>query len=912
MQAERSPVRRGALTGSRATLPAIGFAVAVGALAAQYAGAGLPLPTDLVYHAIEVAAVAACVVRAARHRRERTSWAMIAAAIASFTIGDLYYTLAFREASEVPFPSVADAFYLGFYPFGYAGVILLWRARAGRGTGAVWLDALAGALAVAALGVAVAYHAVLTQTGGPALTVATNLAYPLGDLFMLMLLAGALTVTGRPSWGTWTTLIGAFCLFAVVDTVYLYQTAKGTYELDTVLDAGWPAALALLAVAAWQRPASAAARAGRGWSGLVVSVGAGLVAGALLVADHYTRLSEGAVLLAMSGLLVVVVRLAVTFAAHRRLLDRAQEDALTDSLTGLGNRRALLAALECALDRPGAPTLLVALDLNGFKAYNDAFGMAAGDARLVDLAGRLTATLGDQGRAYRVGGDEFHVVLPADDRDPADGARRAAAALAEPWSPAGCSHGHAVVPTETASALDALDLADRRRRAAEGPGPTATELVLSAASENRALLGAPREDAPPAAPGPLRWARDLADFVPRGGRLDPADWERHHRFVLVTLGLLTVGIAVAAVLGGYGLLHALGHVAPLLAFAAGATTCRLSRPSRALCASAGLMVAAALMVHLADGMIEAHFGFFALLPLVALYGTWRPLALAVAFVLVEHFVVGTLHREAVFEADGGPATRLAVIHGAYVLAASAMCLAAWRLQHVSRQGLVRALGDSDTDLRRTVARLEAAQAETVRRLSKAVEFRDEETGAHAERIGRHSATLAEAAGLGRARCELIRMAAPLHDVGKVAIPDAILLKPAALSAAERLVIERHAAEGHGILSGSSSPVLELAATIALTHHERWDGSGYPRRLAGADIPVEGRIVAIADVFDALTTDRVYRPAFPHEVALDMMRAERGAHFDAELLDLFLALVESGRLAGDGDAGATPAPGLRAA
>ena len=174
----------------------------------------------------------------------------------------------------------------------------------------------------------------------------------------------------------------------------------------------------------------------------------------------------------------------------------------------------------------------------------------------------------------------------------------------------------------------------------------------------------------------------------------------------------------------------------------------------------------------------------------------------------------------------------------------------------------------------------------------AVEFRDEDTGAHIERIGRFSTLLAEQIGMEEEFCARMMHAAPLHDVGKVAIPDAILLKPGKLTAQERAIVETHAEEGHRLLKGSSSAILDLAATIALSHHEKWDGSGYPRGVVGEAIPIEGRIVAIADVFDALTSDRVYRKAFAVEEAVAMMREERGKHFDPVLLDAFLEVLGS--------------------
>jgi hypothetical protein len=145
-------------------------------------------------------------------------------------------------------------------------------------------------------------------------------------------------------------------------------------------------------------------------------------------------------------------------------------------------------------------------------------------------------------------------------------------------------------------------------------------------------------------------------------------------------------------------------------------------------------------------------------------------------------------------------------------------------------------------------------------------------------------------GLRDEALDAVAHAAALHDVGKVAIPDAILLKPGPLTAEERAIVETHAEEGYRLLRGSSSSILDLAASIALSHHEKWDGSGYPRGLERETIPIEGRIVAIADVFDALTSDRVYRGAYSIEKAIEMMREQRGLHFDPVLLDAFLDVL----------------------
>lgn len=191
------------------------------------------------------------------------------------------------------------------------------------------------------------------------------------------------------------------------------------------------------------------------------------------------------------------------------------------------------------------------------------------------------------------------------------------------------------------------------------------------------------------------------------------------------------------------------------------------------------------------------------------------------------------------------------------------------------------------ELRLAISELTDSRKETITRLMRALEMRDGETGAHIERIGRLAESLALWAGLERERAEMIGLAAPMHDIGKIGISDRILLKPGPLEPPERQEIERHAEIGQQILVGSGHELLQLAARIAATHHEWWDGSGYPGELAGEEIPIEGRIVAIVDVFDALHSKRCYRPALPRGEALRMMRDERGSHFDPRLLDAFL-------------------------
>ena len=198
-----------------------------------------------------------------------------------------------------------------------------------------------------------------------------------------------------------------------------------------------------------------------------------------------------------------------------------------------------------------------------------------------------------------------------------------------------------------------------------------------------------------------------------------------------------------------------------------------------------------------------------------------------------------------------------------------------------------ALLDALARLEHSGHELQRSREEMIRRLSRTVEFRDDASAGHIERIGHYCALAAHRLHLDAERSRAILLASPLHDVGKVAIPDRILRKPGKLTPEERAEMERHTEVGHSILSGSGTDLLEVAATIAWSHHEKFDGSGYPRGLAGTQIPLEGRITAIADVFDSLTSYRAYRPAFSLDEALAILQADRGGHFDPDVLDVFL-------------------------
>ena len=197
----------------------------------------------------------------------------------------------------------------------------------------------------------------------------------------------------------------------------------------------------------------------------------------------------------------------------------------------------------------------------------------------------------------------------------------------------------------------------------------------------------------------------------------------------------------------------------------------------------------------------------------------------------------------------------------------------------------------ETKVAERTRELDDARAETLQRLAIAAEYRDDETFQHTERVGVSAAEIAERLGRDAEQIRLLREAAPLHDVGKLAIPDSILLKPGKLTAQEWEIMKTHAALGGRLLSGSSSPVLQMAAVIAESHHERWDGTGYPNGLAGEAIPLVGRIVAVADVFDALTHIRPYKSAWSVEDAIAEIRRTAGSHLDPRVVTAFLAMHE---------------------
>jgi diguanylate cyclase (GGDEF)-like protein len=584
--------------------------------------------------------------------RERVAWALIGVGSLCWSVADIYWTLVLADRKVIPVPSISDIGYLAFYPLVFAGLCLLLRERVPNAPRTLWVDGLTAALAAGAMSAAVVLQAVLKTVGGNPLGVATNLAYPIGDLILLSVVVASFALRGWRADRTWTLLGLGIVLFWIADSYYLITVADETYVYPSLFDNGWTACLVLFAAAAWQ-PARGVARAeDRGAARFTLfplafaSLGLGL-----LVIAALGSLNPIAVVLAAASLLTVFARLSLSLRENASMLSSSRREALTDSLTGLGNRRALTRDLERVVSGEDEPAVLALFDLDGFKHYNDSFGHPAGDALLQRLGAKLGAHVSRNGRAYRMGGDEFCVLLPL--RDDAD---RTAAVAASTLSEHGdgfdvtCSFGAIALPLEATEAEEALRLADQRMYAHKHGGRT------SARSQTRDVL--------------LR-----------------ALWERH--------------------------------------------------PD-----------------------------------------------------LGEH------------------------LNGVAALAES------------------------------VALRLELAGEEL----------------------------------------EHVRHAAELHDVGKMAIPDAILDKPGPLDENEWGFIRRHTIIGERIVA--AAPALRQVAALVRASHEHWDGSGYPDGLAGADIPLGARIVAVCDAFDAMVADRPYRVGMQPELALAELERCAGSQFDPRVVTAF--------------------------
>jgi two-component system, cell cycle response regulator len=440
--------------------------LAVVAHAAHTQGAGKPELDNFfevwLYTAIELAATVILIERAVRVPEERLAWAMIAANLVLWGGGDAYWDFYLVNQANQPFPSFGDWLYLASYVPFYIGVVLLLRARMRPFRLSLWLDGAIAGLSWAALTAALVFEPVRRATHGSTSVVAVTLAYPVLDLIIIALvLVGFGLANWRPDRGLILLGLGGLAT-GVGDAIYTYQASAGTYSDGTIVNTTWPLAFVLIAAAGWQFGRRRVA-SDHGLRTAVLPAISTLLALGLLGYADFAHIGHLAAILAIFALLLGLARVGIMWAENLRLLAKTYEEAHVDGLSGLPNRRMLMNDLEHAAGaaHEGGPVRLVFFDLDGFKGYNDAFGHAAGDALLRRLGAALRVAVHEPGRAYRLGGDEFCVLLQGTD----DNAVAAAAdALREQGPEFSISPSFGVVdlPKDTSDPAQALQLADER------------------------------------------------------------------------------------------------------------------------------------------------------------------------------------------------------------------------------------------------------------------------------------------------------------------------------------------------------------------------------------------------------------------------------------------------------------------
>jgi diguanylate cyclase (GGDEF)-like protein len=419
-----------------------------------------------VYHASLLLASLACFAHAVLVRDQRPAWIAFGLGLLSWTAGDLYWTLVYSNATSVPYPSLADAGYLAALPCFYVGIALLIKQRIGHFTAASWLDGAIGGLAAAALGAALLGPALVGLTNGSAPAVLTNLAYPLGDILLISFILGALVVSGFRGAGAFLGIAAGLLVWTVGDGIYLYAQATGSYD-GGWLDELWLIGAVVIAGGAALTFNHQPQRRRAYRSPMLFPTVFGAIAVGVLCWDHFSRQHVISVWLSVATLAVVLVRLGISFRENSALMAALDDDASTDALTKLANRRKLLDDLDRALamGRDARGSHVFALyDLDGFKLYNDTYGHPAGDSLLRQLGATLAAAVEPGGHAYRLGGDEFCILAPSS----AGSAERLVEAGRDALSEQGegfrigASAGAVLISAEATVASEALRLADRR------------------------------------------------------------------------------------------------------------------------------------------------------------------------------------------------------------------------------------------------------------------------------------------------------------------------------------------------------------------------------------------------------------------------------------------------------------------
>jgi two-component system, cell cycle response regulator len=615
-----------------------------------------PVLGDYSHNVIEVLAGVLCLGGAWQARREQTAWLLIGIGVLAWALGNLYYTVVLYDLESPPIPSPADVGFLLFPVLAMGGVFALVRARTRDVPTTLWIDGAIAALAVTAVSAAIVFQTAFDNVSGKPVEVATTLAYPLTDLVLIGVSVGALSATGWRLDRTWVLLAAGIATFWLADSFYLVESLLGTLQSPAWYDICWTLGLLLVALASWQPVVVRRSAAPDGLRFISAPLGFGVVGLGMLIYGCLAHLNPLAVALSALALVAVMARLMLTFRDNVTILRASRGEALTDALTGLGNRRALARDLVELLPEAddARPLVLVLFDLDGFKHYNDTFGHPAGDTLLVRLGGNLSTYLSGRGRAFRMGGDEFCALFEPGDEIADPIIAGAATALTERGEgfTVTCSYGAIVLPREAQDATEALRIADQRMYAQKNAGRT------SATRQSKAVL-------------------------------------------------------------------------------------------------------------------------------------------------------------------------------------------------------VRALSERNPELFTDLEGVAELAEVTARRL-----------------------------GLGDDEAEQVGHAAELHDIGKVAIPDAILSKPSPLDPHEWEFIRRHTLIGERIIA--AAPALGAVARLVRSSHERWDGTGYPDRLAEQAIPLGARVVAVADAFNAMTSERPYSPAIPPVRAIDELRRSASTQFDPVVVEAFCA------------------------
>lgn len=433
-------------------------------------------------NSFSLAAGSLCVLRAVLVRGERAPWATLGVGLVCYGAGTIYFYAVVVHLNPQPYPSLADLGWLTFYPAAYIAVILLLRKRVSTFHPSVWLDALVGGLGVVALASGLGATSVGRVSGGSPTAVVVNLAYPLADLLLFVLVVSVFGVLGWRPGRVWWLLGGALAGFVVADTIFLLGVAAGTYAPGGPVEVLWALALLLPMFAAWQRQPRAAAAHMTGWAVLAVPAVFTLTSLGLLVLGATAVLPAVAVALAAATVLCALVRGGMTFAEVRQLAETRLQ-ARTDDLTGLANRRGFIEGLTQAERdcRNGQSFALLVLDLDRFKEINDCLGHLLGDELLVLVGARIATATRPDDLIARLGGDEFAVLVEGVDGSGASRvADRVRAALSGPFDVGGVtlhvdvSIGVAIYPDDADEGSGLLQRADVAMYAAKS-GRTGVE-----------------------------------------------------------------------------------------------------------------------------------------------------------------------------------------------------------------------------------------------------------------------------------------------------------------------------------------------------------------------------------------------------------------------------------------------------